>query len=58
LKKIIQVHEYLVLIVIMGAEVICKSACCFSSGWIFVSSAIGISHLTSINVFLHLLLFP
>jgi hypothetical protein len=32
LKKIIQVHEYLVLIVIMGAEVICKSACCFFSG--------------------------
>jgi hypothetical protein len=25
---------YLVLIVIMGAEVICKSACCFFSGYV------------------------
>jgi hypothetical protein len=32
LKRIIQVHKYLVLILIMGAEVICKSACCFFSG--------------------------
>jgi hypothetical protein len=31
LRKIVQVPEYLVFIVIMGAEVICKSACCFFS---------------------------